>query len=56
MNKFVDQTLQSWMLGGGPEGDIILTSRIRLARNLEGVPFPNRNRANELAKVVADVT
>lgn len=55
MNKFVDQTLQSWMLGGGPEGDIILTSRIRLARNLEGVPFPNRNRANELAKVVEDV-
>ncbi len=31
-----------WMDGSGPESDIVLSSRIRLARNLVGVPFPHR--------------
>ncbi|NMP22154.1 protein arginine kinase [Sulfobacillus harzensis] len=31
-----------WMNGHGPEGEIVLSSRIRLARNLAGVPFPHR--------------
>ncbi len=38
----LDKPLTPWMTGGGPDGDIVLSSRIRLARNLEGVPFPNR--------------
>lgn len=29
-----------WMTGGGPGGDLVLSSRIRLARNLEDYPFP----------------
>lgn len=55
MNKLFDQPLHSWMRGGGPQGDIILSSRIRLARNLEGVPFPNRNYGKDLAEVVEKV-
>lgn len=31
-----------WMDGEGPESDIVLSSRIRLARNLQGFPFPHR--------------
>lgn len=31
-----------WMDGTGPESDIVLSSRIRLARNLTGLPFPHR--------------
>jgi len=29
-----------WMRGGGPNGDIVMTSRVRLARNLGSLPFP----------------
>ena len=27
---------------GGPEDHIVLSSRVRLARNISGVPFPGR--------------
>ena len=30
-----------WMEGTGPQSDIVLTSRIRLARNLKSIPFPH---------------
>lgn len=29
-----------WMKGSGPHSDIVMTSRVRLARNLRGFPFP----------------
>ena len=29
-----------WMTGQGPHGDIVMTSRVRLARNLNSSPFP----------------
>ena len=29
-----------WLRGDGPHHDIVVTSRVRLARNLEGEPFP----------------
>lgn len=29
-----------WMLSTGPEGEIVISSRIRLARNLSGLSFP----------------
>jgi protein arginine kinase len=32
----------SWYIDQGPESDIILTSRVRLARNLDHYPFPHR--------------
>ena len=31
-----------WLRGTGPEADIVMSSRIRLARNLAQFPFPNR--------------
>jgi protein arginine kinase len=51
----LDKPLTPWMMGGGPDGDIVLSSRIRLARNLEGVPFPNRADAKIFDQVVAEV-
>ena len=32
----------NWLTGDGPDNDIVISSRIRLARNLVGMPFPNR--------------
>ena len=32
----------SWIRGEGPQGDVVLSSRVRLARNVAGYPFLNR--------------
>lgn len=40
-----------WMEQAGPEGDIVLSSRIRLARNLTGVPFPGQADADQLQQI-----
>lgn len=52
IEKLLDDPLHFWMSGGGPHGDIALSSRIRLARNLVGMPFPNRADLDQLAAVV----
>lgn len=53
LENLLDQPLHSSMAGGGRDGDIVLSSRIRLARNFTGVPFPNRATKDQLADVVA---
>ena len=35
-------TSGEWLRASGPESDIVISSRIRLARNLAQFPFPNR--------------
>lgn len=52
LENLLDQPLTGWMNGEGPDGDIVISSRIRLARNLEGVPFPNRAEKQQLSGVV----
>ncbi len=32
--------MRNWIIGEGPENDIVMSSRARFARNLKGVPFP----------------
>lgn len=36
------QKTGEWLKGKGPDSDIVISSRIRLARNLEDLPFPDR--------------
>jgi Arginine kinase len=31
-----------WLMGTGPESDIVMSSRVRLARNLAQYPFVGR--------------
>src|SRR5262249_41130688 len=38
-----------WLRGTGPESDIVMSSRIRLARNLAAFPFTNRASAHQKA-------
>jgi len=40
-----------WLRGTGPEADIVISSRIRLARNLSTFPFTNRASAHQKAEV-----
>ena len=45
MAKELDELLQhtsEWLRGAGPVSDIVMSSRIRLARNLEKLPFATR--------------
>ena len=54
MYGLLDKPLTPWMQGGGPEGDIVLSSRVRLARNFAGECFPNRAGAEDLDKIVVE--
>ena len=38
-----------WLKDEGPENDIVASTRVRLARNLAGVPFPHRIAGTERA-------
>lgn len=38
----LSSTTGEWLRGEGPESDIVISTRIRLARNLRGRPFPPR--------------
>jgi protein arginine kinase len=42
-----------WLRGTGPESDIVISSRIRLARNLAAFPFTNRATAYQKAEIEA---
>lgn len=38
--QFMEHAISDWMRGTGPDSEIVISSRIRVARNLCGVPFP----------------
>jgi protein arginine kinase len=40
LKDIIRKTLSEWMRGTGPENDIVIGSRVRLARNIVGIPFP----------------
>ncbi|MGH7202372.1 MAG: protein arginine kinase [Planctomycetaceae bacterium] len=46
-------TSGEWLRGDGPEFDIVISSRVRLARNLAQFPYPNR--ADESVKTEIEV-
>jgi len=41
-----------WMTGEGADNAVVLTSRIRLARNLAGIPFPGWAKKNQRAEAL----
>ncbi|MFD1850733.1 protein arginine kinase [Oceanobacillus bengalensis] len=40
LEHFMDEAISPWMRDEGPDSDIVLSSRIRLARNLQDIPYP----------------
>lgn len=44
-----------WMRTPGPENDIVMTSRVRLARNLVGFPFPGWAKKDDRTRVMEKV-
>lgn len=49
--------MAKWLKEIGPHADIVVSTRVRLARNIEGFPFPhilNEEKAEELKKLVME--
>jgi len=44
-----------WLKGKGPKSNIVISSRVRLARNLENHPFFNRSSVEEKKKVIDEI-
>jgi protein arginine kinase len=44
-------SMGEWLRGAGPENDIVISSRIRLARNLADFPFMNRASDQDRAQI-----
>ena len=44
--------MSNWYLQTGNEGNIVTSTRIRIARNIKGYPFVNRNRKEEALKII----
>ncbi len=50
----IDELLKhdvSWLTDSGPDGDIAISSRIRLARNIKGLPFPIAAKPEQLEQI-----
>ncbi|MCI0378171.1 MAG: protein arginine kinase [Gemmataceae bacterium] len=45
------QSNGEWLRGSGPEADIVISSRIRLARNLSSFPFSSRASTHQKAEI-----
>ncbi|MCE5315279.1 MAG: ATP--guanido phosphotransferase [Armatimonadota bacterium] len=44
-----------WIKGNGPDADVVISTRARLARSLADFPFPSRASGEDLSMVVDDV-
>lgn len=49
------QLQPQWVIGDGPYSDIVLSSRVRLARNVMEVPFPRQATVEQLRQLVKEV-
>jgi protein arginine kinase len=53
--EILGRPASGWTSGSGPDADIVISTRIRLARNVAGVPFPHLLTDEGLKRVIADV-
>lgn len=52
LEKFLANALSSWMQNEGPDSDIVLSSRIRLARNFKDYTFPTVFSSEEAKEII----
>jgi len=56
LEKYIQDASARWMKGEGPEHEIVISSRVRLARNLHDIPYPYLAGDQDTEKVVRDVS
>jgi len=54
LDDLIGQTGE-WLKGSGPDSNIVMSTRLRLARNLMKIPFPNRINKRHLDDVIQQV-
>ena len=47
--------MANWYLDSGKDSDVVISSRVRLARNLNNIPFVNHCSNDELQNILNDV-
>jgi len=55
IDQIIGHATSRWMEGSGPAADVVLSSRIRLARNVAGFAFPPKCGSADAERVVARV-
>lgn len=55
LSDLIDQP-SPWLSGEGPQSHMVMSTRIRLARNLAGVPFTHRAQEEQLSGIVLSVS
>ena len=55
LEHFLNQALSSWMNVKGPDSDIVLSSRIRLARNMDQYKYPYAFSNEEASEVIQTI-
>lgn len=55
LQRFISEAISPWMKQSGPDDDIVLSSRIRLARNIEKYTFPILTYQNEGEEVLNQI-
>ncbi|MEW5894296.1 MAG: protein arginine kinase [Candidatus Omnitrophota bacterium] len=54
LNELITRTGE-WFKGTGPSSNIVMSTRLRLARNLSKIPFPNRANKRQLDDVIEQI-
>ena len=44
--------MSKWYIDAGPDSDIVVSSRVRLARNFEAYPFPQRSTKEDQENII----
>lgn len=52
LQSFMNEAISPWMKNEGPEADIAISSRVRLARNLDTLPYPLIASKDQLHEVL----
>jgi protein arginine kinase len=55
IKETVNSAKSGWMAGGGPDGDVLVSSRVRVARNLKGYAFPHLLELEKAEQVIYGV-
>lgn len=45
-------SMDKWYIEKGPDSDVVLSSRVRLARNIKNYPFPHKSTMEDQKKIV----
>lgn len=55
LDKYIKKMSAKWMEGGGPDNKIVISSRVRLARNIKDLPHPFLAGDKETEQVITKV-